>query len=224
MDAPRNLASDSERAERRCLLSQPHMVDLVRLVESIRTTKGPSHQVPDFDPLDGGTSAQVLFLLEAPGPRAVTSGFVSRNNPDATAKNFFLLSEQAGIPRGRTVVWNAVPWYIGTGTKIRQAHRADVLEAGEWLAQLLAVLPQLRWVMFVGKQALHAQGIVRRARPAVDIMTMRHPSPVFVNRRPGNRERILASMRELSACMAAASDERPVAEAGCQRQAPRLKH
>ena len=40
--------------------------------------------IPHFDPLDGGSNAQVLFLMEAPGPKASASGFVSRNNPDET--------------------------------------------------------------------------------------------------------------------------------------------
>jgi hypothetical protein len=48
--------------------------------------------VPDFDPLDGGVNAQVLFLLEKPGPMAAEdgkragSGFISRDNDDGTAE------------------------------------------------------------------------------------------------------------------------------------------
>jgi hypothetical protein len=65
-------------------------------------------------------------LLEAPGGRAVGSGFVSRNNPDETAKNFFLLNQEAGLPRSRTVTWNVVPWYVGSGEKIRAVTDADI--------------------------------------------------------------------------------------------------
>lgn len=82
---------------------------------------GPQASIPDFDPWDGGVHAQVLFLLEAPGSKAVDSGFVSRNNPDETAKNFFELNRDAGIPRELTVIWNVVPWYIGDGARIRAA-------------------------------------------------------------------------------------------------------
>ena len=42
------------------------------------------------------TDAAILYLLEAPGRRAIESGFVSRDNPDETAKNFFLLNIEAG--------------------------------------------------------------------------------------------------------------------------------
>ena len=77
---------------------------------------GEDHKIPQFDPLDGGIDAECLFLLEAPGPKAVNSGFVSRNNPDETAKNFFELNVGAGLERSKTITWNVVPWYVGSGT------------------------------------------------------------------------------------------------------------
>lgn len=201
MDAPKTLASGSECASRNALLTQPHIEGLVHFLERMRKAKGPSYEIPNFDPLDGGTDAQVLFLLEAPGPKAVASGFVSRNNPDETAKNFFLLNAEAGIDRRRTVTWNAVPWYIGSGTKIRPAKRDDVREADEWLTELLATLHRLCFVVFVGQKALHAQDVVRAARPDVEVLTMPHPSPMFINRASANRGRILAVLQELSVRM-----------------------
>lgn len=203
MDAPKTLASESERAKRSALLSQPHIENLARLVARMRKTKGPGYEIPDFDPLDGGTDAQVLFLLEAPGPKATASGFVSRNNPDETAKNFFLLNAEAGIDRSRTVIWNAVPWYIGSGKKIRPAQPDDVREADDWLVELLTALHRLRFVVFVGQKALHARHIVQAAHPGVEVMGMPHPSPMFINRAPGNRKRVLAALQGLSARIAA---------------------
>ena len=205
MDAPKTLATESERAARASLLKQPHIKDLTHFVETMRTVKGNGYEIPDFDPLDGGIDAQVLFLLEAPGPRAIASGFISRNNPDETAKNFFLLNASAGIDRRRTVIWNAVPWYIGSGKKIRPARRDDVREADNWLVELLRLLHKLRVVVFVGQKALHAQGVVHTTRPEVEIRKMPHPSPMFINRAPGNRERVLTELQKLSAC-AATSD------------------
>jgi uracil-DNA glycosylase len=208
MDAPKTLAIESECVARRGLLSLPHMKDLASLVDKMRNGKGPSYKIPDFDPLDGGSSARVLFLLEAPGPKAMTSGFVSRNNPDETAKNFFLLNEEAGIDRRHTVTWNAVPWYIGSGKKIRPAKHQDVREADEWLKELLETLHQLRIVVFVGQKALHAQGVVQGHRPQIEVMAMPHPSPLFINRASGNRERVLASLMALSARIAAIDGNR----------------
>jgi hypothetical protein len=76
-------------------------------VPTIRRESG--FDVPDFDPLDGGVNAACLFVLEAPGSRAVGSGFVSRDNPDETAKNWMLLNHAAKMDRRRVAVWNIVP-------------------------------------------------------------------------------------------------------------------
>lgn len=199
MDAPKTLANEAERAARSAMLSLPHVHGLAQFVQRMREAKGPDHAIPDFDPLDGGADARLLYLLEAPGRRAVASGFISRNNPDETARNFFLLNAEAQIDRQLAVIWNAVPWYIGTQTKIRAARRVDVREADAWLVELLALLTRLRVVVFVGQKALHAQGVVRRTRPDVAIIRTPHPSPLFINRAPGNRDRLLSLMRELSA-------------------------
>jgi hypothetical protein len=86
----------------------------------MRVETGLFTKIPDFDPCDGGTRAHVLCLFEAPGPRAVESGFVSRNNPDQTARNIFELHQQAGLARTSVVLWNIVPWYVGTGQRIRK--------------------------------------------------------------------------------------------------------
>lgn len=213
MDAPKTLAAEAERKARTALLSQPHVRPLTAFAARMRDARGPDFGIPDFDPLDGGVDARVLFLLEAPGPKAIASGFVSRNNPDETAKNFFLLSAEAGIDRRLTVVWNSVPWYIGSGSRIRPARRDDVREADGWLVELLEHLPRLRFVVFVGLKALHAEGIVRAARPDVTRVTMPHPSPMFVNRAPDNRDRLLAVLRSLADRLHAEDggglDERP---------------
>ena len=66
------------------------MALLNRLVEEMNT--GREHLAPWFDPDDGGTSARALFLHENPGRRATTardSGFISADNNDDTAANFF---------------------------------------------------------------------------------------------------------------------------------------
>lgn len=196
-DAPKTLASEAERTQRATLLTQPHVQPLARLVQKMRDARGEGFAIPDFDPLDGGVGARLLFLLEAPGPKAVQSGFVSRNNPDETARNFFLLNAEAGIDRRLTAIWNAVPWYIGSGTRIRPADRSDVRSADTWLAELLVTLKVLRIVVLVGRKARHAETVVRVSRPDVLIETMPHPSPMYVNRSPGNRDLLRARMRDL---------------------------
>lgn len=199
MDAPKSLGNEDARSERLQMLGRAHVTDLAKLTARIRRAKGQGFDVPEFDPLDGGVLAEVLFLLEAPGSKAIASGFVSRNNPDETAKNFFLLNQEAGVERTRTIIWNAVPWYIGTGTKIRPARKDEVREAGIWLTELLDMLQKLRFVVLLGKKALHAKPVVHKSRPSLEVIEMPHPSPLFVNRAPGNRDLLLSALRTLAA-------------------------
>jgi len=161
-------------------------------------TGHPRASIPDFDPWDGGVTAEILYLLEAPGAQAVASGFVSRNNPDETAKNFFELNREAGIPRELSVTWNIVPWYIGSGKRIRAATREDISSGSKSLERLLRLLPTLRAVVLVGRKAERAAGIISRACPDVRIFRSPHPSPLFVNNAPGNRDRILRTLREVA--------------------------
>jgi hypothetical protein len=66
-------------------------------------------QVPNVDPNDGGIGATVLLLLESPGPRAVASSFVSRDNPDASARNMGCELERAGFQCGARCVQGFAP-------------------------------------------------------------------------------------------------------------------
>lgn len=98
----------------------------------------------------------LLYLLEAPGPRAIASGFVSRDNPDETAKNFKVLNHEADSDRKQTVIWNIVPWYIGSGTKIRPASTGDVNAGASNLSRVLELLSNVRLVVFLGAPAANA--------------------------------------------------------------------
>ena len=199
VDRPKLLADPVARAARRAALAAPHVAPLAAYAAALRAEAGPAAAVPDFDPWDGGVDAECLFLLEAPGPRAVASGFISRNNPDETAKNWFELHREAGLARERAVMWNVVPWYIGSGARIRPAGTADVNAGLPHLGRLLALLPRLRAVALVGRKAQRAAPLVRAAAPGLRVFAMPHPSPMFVNTAPGNRAQILAALREVSA-------------------------
>jgi uracil-DNA glycosylase len=197
-DAPKSLSDPRVRAARLAALSSPRVAPLTTFAASIRAQAGPMAAVPDFDPWDGGIDAECLFLLEAPGPRAVKSGFVSRNNPDETARNWFELQRDAGLARERTVMWNVVPWYIGSGQRIRPADPTDISAGLPYVQQLLALLPRLRAVALVGRKAQRAELVVRRMSPGLHVFTMPHPSPLFVNTAPANRAMILAALVEIA--------------------------
>src|SRR6266700_7734696 len=143
-DRPRLLGYPQARTARGAQLHQPHITPLTALVEARRDETGQGANIAYFDPWDGGVDAEVLYLLEAPGPQAVVFGFISRNNPDESAKNFFELNAEAKIPRKRTVTWNVVPWYIGDGKSIRAAKRTALEQGAHLLPKLLSLLPKLR--------------------------------------------------------------------------------
>jgi hypothetical protein len=185
VNAPKSLADASVPAARRAALSQPHKAPLVAFVEHLRGRCGQGRRVPDFDPLDGGVHAECLFLLEAPGGRAVASGFVSRDNPDETAKNFFLLNEEAGLTRANTVIWNVVPWYVGTGSRIRAATRADIAAAAPFLDEFLGLLPRLRVVVLSWEEVPARESVARRRLRAVRDLCVSPSKPDVTERAPG---------------------------------------
>jgi uracil-DNA glycosylase len=197
-DTPKSLGDPVVRTARRAQLNDARVAPLTEYVEQLRARVGGTAAVPDFDPWDGGINAEVLFLLEAPGAKAVETGFVSRNNPDETAKNFFLLNQEAGIARERTVLWNIVPWYIGTGTRIRPANPTDIAQGIGPLPELLTLLPALHAVVLVGQKAGAARRAIAELRPTVRVFDTPHPSPLFINNKPENRGRLLGALKDVA--------------------------
>jgi len=139
-----------------------------------------SVEVPDFDPLDGGIEAKVLFLFEKPGPMTASngsskrsgSGFISRNNDDATAEATFNFMHDAAIPRRQTVIWNVVPWWNGT----RKVTGSELREGVACVKELIALLPKLRAVVLVGTKAAKARPYLETIGLA--LFASDHPSPL----------------------------------------------
>lgn len=121
------------------------------------------------------------------------------NNPDETAKNFFEISHAAGINRKDTVIWNTVPWYIGSGKKIRPANSSDIARGTESIAELLPLLTNLSAVVLVGRKAQRVERRVSAIAPQLQIFLSPHPSPLFVNRKPENRAKLLQCWRRVQA-------------------------
>ena len=151
-DLPKMLGDKSSLDFRLSQVKDAHVAPLNNFVLKLRSELGPTAAIPYFDPWDGGVDAKILFLLEAPGPKAVNTGFVSRNNPDETANNFYVMCREAGIPRKRSVVWNIVPWYIGDGKRIRAANAVDINSSSQALEEVMGLLPELKVVVFLGKK------------------------------------------------------------------------
>jgi uracil-DNA glycosylase len=141
---------------------------LAAFLLDLRARVAPS-VVPGFDPKDGGVEARVLLLLEKPGPGALASGTVSRDNASLTSRAVRSFLEEAGLPRKDTVLWNVVPGWNGT----MRVTGSEVREGLGHLARLLPLLPRLDTVILAGRHA-------GRAAPLLDglrLIATAHPSP-----------------------------------------------
>ncbi len=153
--------------EKRCaMLALPHVAPLAVYASSLRV----HGDVPDFDPLDGGINAEILFLFEKPGPMASGSGFISRDNDDPTAAATMDFMARAGLARERTVTWNVIPWWNGT-TKVTPA---ELRQGTACVRDLLTLLPASRAVVLVGRKAMGAHHLLPEG---VKVFTSNHPSP-----------------------------------------------
>ena len=195
-DEAQSLRYPDVRQAREASVWESHVGVLNSFVHQIRQQRAAGKKVPYFDPADGGLNARCLFLLEAPGPKAVESGFVSRNNPDPTASNFFQLNKRAGLPREDTVTWNVIPWYIGSGSKIRPATAADIKSAEPYLARLLTLLPRLSVIVLIGRKAQRARPLVSDIATSPAILEMPHPGPRVFNTSPDARRAMLQTLRK----------------------------
>lgn len=180
---PRTLRDPEARAARRAMLDLPHIAPLARFAADLRERHNV--EVPDFDPLDGGIHARMLFLKEKPGPMTsasrsgrVGSGFISRDNDDPTAEATFRFMEAAGIPREETLMWNVVPGWNGTRTITRQ----ELLDGVSEVRNLMALLPRVEVVVLVGKKAARAEPLLEGT--GVVIRHSPHNSPLVRASRP----------------------------------------
>ncbi|QHA86806.1 uracil-DNA glycosylase [Serratia rhizosphaerae] len=171
---PRSLRSADAINAKNALLNEPHVEQLTKYVEELKI-RHPGWEFPYFDPHDGGQDADILFLLEKPGPKTSPgrggSGFISRDNNDATAEAIFNFMNVAGIPRKRTVLWNTIPGWNGT-IKLTSAEKKEGLSE---LVNLLALLPNLSTIVLVGRKAEKAIPMIEM-KP-VKIIVSAHPSP-----------------------------------------------
>lgn len=205
---PRALADEAELRRRLDQLDAPHVRPLNAYVRELRQRLGGGESVPWFDPAGGGTRAKVLFLLEAPGPRAVGgqwhgrragSGFISADNDDVTAVNTLSLASEAGLSRGDYANWNIVPWYVGDHRSIRAVDGVEVVAGAVELGTVVALMPELRVVVAMGRAAQAGWGVhLQRVPSDVVGVPCVHPSPRALNRYPDARDRALRALRTAS--------------------------
>lgn len=172
--SPRSLRAIEAIKAKNSLLYEPHIEQLTKYVDGLKI-KHPDLEFPYFDPHDGGQLADILFLLEKPGPKTSPerggSGFISRDNNDATAEALFNFMNEAGIPRHRTVLWNTIPGWNGTIKMTSAENKNGLIE----LTNLLALLPKLSTVVLVGRKAEKARPLFESS--PIKVVVSAHPSP-----------------------------------------------
>lgn len=173
------LSDPAEQARRAALMTEPHMQQLASFLEDLRYHEF-NKNVPSFDPCDGGCEAQALFLLKSPGAGPLRTGFVSRDNPEPSAANFHQLCESVGIDRRRTLLWHVFPWHQGDQKMYKPEQNAEMKKALPYLKELLDLLPRLRVVVLMGKEAQAIEPLIREAK-AVTIIKTFVPSERVIN-------------------------------------------
>ena len=191
MPAPRGLRDPAAVNRRLQMLDEKQELQrLRRWADEVQKKKG---LVPFFDPADAGVDAQVLVLLEAPGPMTNTSsrrpgsGFISIDNDDQTAANCWHARQRAGLGSDVTLHWNIVPWYLGPAR--RKPNRHELAEGAQRLRELVGLLKCLKVVITCGRYAQrgwnnHLNDLDYKVLPTW------HPSPLAL-RGPERREHFL---------------------------------
>lgn len=137
--------------------------------------------VPDIDPEDGGAAARALFLLETPGPRAVISQRVSRDNPDPSARNIGAVLKAAGFARPDVLLWNVVPQYLSSADRNRNANAGQIRDAAPMTQAFINALPALRVVVFCGRRAQRQERHLSIPQ-GVTVFRTFHPGAMAYNR------------------------------------------
>ncbi len=177
-------------------------MNLSAVVEKIRDEHCRPEDVPGFDPKNGNEKAMFLFLFEAPGAKALETGYVSFDNPDPTARNFKQQLEEAGIQRKEIAVWNTVPWYIGNQSKssIRAAKKQDIQAGISYLQSVVEAMPDLKCIVLVGSAARRAHVFLSQITDA-RILSCHHTSAKVMNANPRASEenvRVFHYMKQTS--------------------------
>ncbi len=154
-----------------------------QLVHKIRGDRNLDREVPGFDPSNGNERAKFLFLLEAPGPKAVKTGIISFDNPDQTARNLRDQLAAAGIVRTEIALWNVVPWFLGDGQRIRPARDGDFQDALPYLLPVVRVMVHLQCIVLVGGAARRAHFTLSSTTTA-RILACHHPSARVMHASP----------------------------------------
>ena len=203
-------------------IDAPNVAPLNEWVRSIRRRgvlpDASAATIPWFDPRSAGTAASVLLLLQDPSEMATTTGFISPDNNDRTARCTTKACSEAKLDRRLRLHWNVFPWWVNVpgGSKKKRGAVPDPRRPPEnWrdarrvaarlTSELLspALLPGLRVVVVLGVEANKGFAAVLEAGLCLpdDVKLLCNApslSPPGVHRNWAEAVRFLADARELA--------------------------
>lgn len=184
-------------AAKQARAAEPHVAPVNALAREIADSTGAL--VPLADPDGAGAEARLLLLLETPSRAGgYRTGLISVDNDDTAAANLWRALAATGIDRRRVLLWNAVPWYVGSADKIRSPNPAEVRAGRAWLVRLVERLPELTVLASLGRAAATAVEPLRGELEARELVLLEapHPSQRVYNRPEAQaEERVHAMLR-----------------------------
>lgn len=198
------MANAAFRADQHARLHEAHIAPITDLVDQLSLI-GRGF-IPHVAPLYGGVNAEVLLVFQDPGPmtqRDGGSGMLCAENNDPTAELFSNCLDAAGLDVGRTITWNAYPWYIN------KSPTASQLDAGIMpLRRLLELLPEVSVVMLMGRRAEDSWARFQKRYPGeigrYTVIASLHPSGRGITR--GGQTSRAAGIEQLTADLARSKD------------------
>jgi uracil-DNA glycosylase len=209
-EGPRRHADPAFLAAKQARWFEPQIAPVNQLVNEIATSTG--REVPYVDPDSGGVNSRVLRLLEAPsGGAAYRSGMISVDNDGGTAANLWRAHQAVGLSREHTMMWNAVPWFLGVYGRIDGPRAADLTEGRSWLRRLLELLPLLEVVIALGRVPEKSLRPLRSELQTRGVMIFAAPHPsqrVYNVQGRGARAQVHRTFEQAAEVIAAGSSVR----------------
>lgn len=188
-------------ASRMPRIREPHVAPLNNLADRIADHERiPRGHVPYVDPAQGGIHARALVLLDNPSTQAEAgtgTGMLSLDNPDYTALNCRNKYAEVGVDWRYVVHWNVCP-FPTANPRNSKSTTAERRRAVVWTREFVALCPDLRVVLPLGRAAEHGAKIANLAGTGLTVIEdVPHCGQRGLNSKPDTRELFDTAIRTM---------------------------